>query len=77
MPVQPCTVYVQLLEVSAYAELNGEDIEAEHCLAEHMEGKVYLTPLSGATSVNTETVTCREKLTHGMLIIDLYVVLYI
>ena len=46
-------------------ELNGLDIEAQHCVVEHVEGKVYLTPLAGATSVNTDGITCKTKLTHG------------
>ena len=46
-------------------ELNGLDIEAQHCLVEHVEGKVYLTPLAGATSVNSDGITCKTKLTHG------------
>jgi hypothetical protein len=49
-------------------ELNGLDIEAQHCLVEHVQGKVYLTPLSGATSVNTEGITCKTKLTHGDIV---------
>ena len=34
-------------------------------MVEHISGKVYLTPHAGTTSVNTDIVTSKIKLTHG------------
>jgi pSer/pThr/pTyr-binding forkhead associated (FHA) protein len=49
-------------------ELNGLDIESPHCVVEHVSGKVYLTPHDGTTSVNTDLVTSKIKLTHGDIV---------
>ena len=50
-----------------FTELSGVDIETQHCVAEHIDGSVYLTPLSGDTSINTDIITSKTKLTHGIL----------
>lgn len=63
-------MYIQSMYVHVCldaTELDGLDIEAEHCVAEYVEGKVYLTPLSGTTIINTSTATCQTKLTHGKM----------
>ena len=62
MFVHECICFVLSL-----IELSGLDIEAEHCVAERVEGSVYLTPLSENTSINNDTITCRTKLTHGTM----------
>ena len=56
------------------SELGGLDIEAQHCVAEHDADKVFLTPLSGATSINSDTITCKTKLTHGTYLYMFYFV---
>lgn len=63
-----CTIYVQCHVCLVPTELNGLDIEAEHCMAEYVEDKVYLTPLSGTTIINTSTATSQTKLTHGEVV---------
>ena len=56
------------------SELGGLDIEVQHCVAEHDADKVFLTPLSGATSINSDTITCKTKLTHGTYLYMFYFV---
>ena len=63
-----CTVYIQCNVCLVPTELNGLDIEAEHCMTEYVEDKVYLTPLSGTTIINTSTATSQTKLTHGEIV---------
>lgn len=63
-----CTIYVHVHVCLVPTELNGLDIEAEHCLAEYVDDKVYLTPLSGTTIINNSTATCQTKLTHGKMV---------
>lgn len=38
-------------------------------MVEYKDEKVYITPTAGVTSVNTELVTARIKLTHGNFIL--------
>ena len=60
-----------------FLELRGVDIEAQHCVAEHIDGSVYLSPLSGDTSINTDIITCKTKLTHGILTIHLVPLIFL
>ena len=53
------------LQHCSNAELSGLDIKRQQCVVEHANGKVYLNPLTGATSVNTDLITNKTKLTHG------------
>ena len=48
-----------------FAELAAADIKPEHCIAKYMDGKVFLTPLKGATQVNEIPIIQETKLTHG------------
>ena len=51
-----------------HAELTAADIEPQHCVAKYVEGKVFLTPLTGTTQVNEQCIEDETKLTHGKVV---------